>query len=47
MSTGLNSSFTCQGFLPLCFQGPASSFGYQAHRWVWLSAGGIYWEWRR
>jgi hypothetical protein len=47
MPTGLNPSFACQGFLPLCSQGRASSARYHARRWVWLSATGICWEWCR
>jgi hypothetical protein len=46
MSTGLNLSFACQGFLPLFSQGHASSARYHARR-VWLPAAGICWEWRR
>jgi hypothetical protein len=47
MPTGLNPSFACQGFLPLCSQGHASSAGYHARRWVWLSVAGICWEWHQ
>jgi hypothetical protein len=47
MSTGLNPSFACQGFLPLCSQGRASSARYHARQRVWLSAAGICWEWCR
>jgi hypothetical protein len=46
MSTGLNPSFACQGFLPLCFQGRASSTRYHA-RWVWLPVAGVCWKWCR
>jgi hypothetical protein len=41
MLTGLNPSFACEGFLPLCSQGRASSTGYYARWQVWLSATGI------
>jgi hypothetical protein len=44
--TGLNPSFACQGFLPFCSQGHASSARYHVRR-VWLSAAGVCWEWRR
>jgi hypothetical protein len=47
MLTCLNPSFACQGFLPLCSQGHASSTRYHARRRVWLSAAGICWEWCR
>jgi hypothetical protein len=46
MPTSLNPSFACQGFLPLCSQGRASSARYHV-RWVWLSAAGFCWEWCR
>jgi hypothetical protein len=46
MSTGLNPSFACQGFLSLCSQGRASSVRYHA-RWVWLPAAGVCWKWCR
>jgi hypothetical protein len=48
MPTGLNTSFVCQSFLPLCSQGRASSTEHHARRRVWLSAAGICWErcWR-
>jgi hypothetical protein len=45
MPTGLSPSFACQGFLPLCSQGRTSSARYHVRR-VWLSAVGVYWEWR-
>jgi hypothetical protein len=47
MPTGLNPSFACQDFLPLCSQGRASSARYHARRRVWLLAAGICWEWCR
>jgi hypothetical protein len=47
MPTSLNPSFVCQGFLPLCSQGHASTTRYQAHRRVWLSTARICWEWCR
>jgi hypothetical protein len=47
MPMGLNPSFACQGFLPLCFQGRASSAGYHARQRVWLLAARICWEWSR
>jgi hypothetical protein len=46
MLTGLNTSFACQGFLPLCSQGCTSSARYHVRR-VWLSAAGVCWEWCR
>jgi hypothetical protein len=47
MPMGLNPSFVCQGFLPLCSQGCVSSAGCYARWWVWLSEAGICWEWCR
>jgi hypothetical protein len=47
MSTGLNPSFACQGFFPLCSQGRASSARYHARQRIWLSAASICWEWCR
>jgi hypothetical protein len=46
MPTGLNPSFACQRFLPLCSQERTFSAIYHA-RWVWLSAAGVCWEWCR
>jgi hypothetical protein len=46
MPIGLNPSFACQGFLPFCSQGCASSARYHVRR-VWLSAAGVCWEWCR
>jgi hypothetical protein len=45
MPTGLNPSFACKGFLPLCSQGRTSSARYHVRRRVQLSAAGICWEW--
>jgi hypothetical protein len=47
MPSSLNPSSVFQGFFPLCSQGHTSSTGYPAHRQVWLSTAGIYWEWCR
>jgi hypothetical protein len=47
MPTSLNSSSVRQGLFLRRSEGQTSSSSarYQAHRWVWLSAVGIYWEW--
>jgi hypothetical protein len=43
--TSLDPSSVFQGLLPIYSQGHTSSVGFQAHRRVWLSAAGIWWEW--